>query len=201
MTASATSAATSRLRARRRLPVPSPPRPDSLSGRCMSPRAISIAGTTPNATDVSVAAAIANSSRWPSRPTAAPSSRGSGTGDAATSARTATIASPTPNRTHEGEQNALRDELANQPSPAGANGGAHGHLALAYRRARQQQARDVRAGNQEQKRRGAEQGEERRTKIAFDLVRGCAATDASRSECPEGGDPYDRVRCLRGRNR
>ena len=159
------------LRARRRAPPPSPPRPDSFSGRCMSPRAISIAGTTPNAI------AVTQRQRDGEQPASARrrrrrSSRGSSHrrrrdqrlhrrdrhGDAE-------------RRAHHREQHALGEELPDQAAAAGADRRADRDLALAHGRAREQQARDVGAGDHQQERRRAEQREQRRTEEADDLGR------------------------------
>ena len=98
----------------------------------------------------------------PSTPT--PLSRGSATGDRRDQRlhrrrSRATTPSAVP---ISGEQHALGEELADQPAAARADRRAHGDFALADRRAREQQARDVGAGDHQQERRGAEQREQRR---------------------------------------
>ena len=59
------------------------------------------------------------------------------------------------------DDQALGEQLAQQPRTAGAERGANRQLAVARRRARQQQVRDIRARDEQDERDGAEQDEER----------------------------------------
>ena len=94
------------------------------------------------------------------RPTVKPSTRRSGVRSIASAARPGGRVRPQhalgPVRDQEAEaageereQQALGEELAHQPAARGAEREAHRHLALARRRAREQQVRDVRAGDQQ----------------------------------------------------
>ena len=128
----------------------------------MSPRAISIAGTTPNA--IAVSSGDDHRERQHARVDA----------DAARGAATATGVAATSSlhrshrdgdaerRAHHGEQHALGEELPDQAAAARADRRAHRDFALAHGRAREQQARDVGAGDHQQERRRAEQREQRR---------------------------------------
>ncbi len=60
----------------------------------------------------------------------------------------------------------LREELAHEAAAARAHRRAHGELPLARRGARQQQVRDVRAGDQQDEAHRAEQDEERRAHLS-----------------------------------
>ena len=64
------------------------------------------------------------------------------------------------------EDDALGEQLPNQPRPAGAERGANRDLALARRGPRQQQVRDVDTRNQQHEADGAEQQPERLANIA-----------------------------------
>ena len=74
-------------------------------------------------------------------------------------------------RPDHGQDDALGEELHHEPATARPDRRADGHLALARRRPRQQQARDIRARDEQQEPGGAEQREQRRPEVAFDLVR------------------------------
>ena len=71
---------------------------------------------------------------------------------------------------HRAEQEAFGQELADEVGAGRAKRGADGDLALALRRARQQQAGDVRARDQQHETDGAEQHQERGADAADDLV-------------------------------
>ena len=136
----------------------------------MSPRAISIAGTTPNAIAVTSRHRDGEQQHAGRRRRRRPR-RGSATGDAATSAFTDRHRDDdAERRSHRGEQDALGEELADQAAAARANRRAHRDFALAHRRAREQQARDVGARDHQQERRRAEQREQRRPEEADDFV-------------------------------
>ena len=60
-----------------------------------------------------------------------------------------------------GEHEALGEQLTHEPPRAGAERRADGQLALARRRAREQQVRDVRAGDQQHEDDGAHQRQDR----------------------------------------
>ena len=65
---------------------------------------------------------------------------------------------------------AFGEELTHQPAASGAERGAHGQLALPRRSAREQQVRDVGAGDQQDECDGAEQHEQRRPDVAGQLL-------------------------------
>ena len=64
------------------------------------------------------------------------------------------------------EDHALGEQLADQAAATGAERGPHGDLALARRRAREQQVRDVHARDQQHEADGAEQQPERASQVA-----------------------------------
>ena len=155
----------------RAAPPPSPPRPDSFSGRCMSPRAISIAGHDAERDRGQQRQRDAQTQAF-ARRGRSPASRGSSTGVVATSAFTDHDSHGDAERgAHQRQQHALGEELADQAAAARADRRANGDLALAHGRARQQQARHVGAGDDQQERRRAEQREERRPEDADDFGR------------------------------
>ena len=69
---------------------------------------------------------------------------------------------------HRAEDHAFREQLSYQPQSAGAKRPTHGHLRLACGRARQQQIRHVRAGDQQHEPDGAEQHQDRASNVAND---------------------------------
>ena len=72
------------------------------------------------------------------------------------------------------EQHAFGQQLPHQPLPAGAERGADRDFLLPPGGARQQQVRDVRAGDQQHQRHRAEQHEHRAAHVADDLSRAAA---------------------------
>ncbi len=72
-------------------------------------------------------------------------------------------------RAERGDHERFREELADDPSAAGAERRAHRHLARARRASPEQQIGDVHAGEQEQQRGCGEDDEQRRPEIADDL--------------------------------
>ncbi len=99
--------------------------------------------------------------------TATASRRGMSAGCAHTSTRTAAYASSTPTAPPtDAQHDGLCHELPHQPSAAGAKRRPHRQFATARRAAREQQAGDVGAGDQQHQRDGAEQHEQRRACFA-----------------------------------
>ena len=97
--------------------------------------------------------------------------RGRPAGLSATSARTPSAATAMPSRAAErGEQQALRQQLPDQPASSGAERRAQRELAAPLRAAREQQVRHVHAGDREHQHHRAEDGEERRPDAAGQLV-------------------------------
>ena len=68
------------------------------------------------------------------------------------------------------EHQAFSKHLAHQPAAAGAKRRAHAELALARGAARQQQIRDVDAGNEQHERNRAHQREQRRPELSHHLI-------------------------------
>ena len=73
-------------------------------------------------------------------------------------------------RRREAEDGALRQQLPDQAAARRADGGAHDHLAVARRGARELQVRHVGAGDEQHQRDGAEQRVERRARAADELL-------------------------------
>ena len=68
-----------------------------------------------------------------------------------------------PSRTaRQGQHQALREQLAQDPPAAGAEGGPDRHLALAHRGAREEQAGDVDARHEQHERHGPQQDHQAR---------------------------------------
>ena len=68
------------------------------------------------------------------------------------------------------QQRALGEHLPHQPGASGAKGGAHRHLARSRDRARQQQIRNVRTGDQQHETDGPQQHHQRRANWAGDRI-------------------------------
>ena len=75
-----------------------------------------------------------------------------------------------------GEHQRLGEQLANEPAPAGAERGAHRHLARARRAAREQQVGDVHAREEEQQPRRRHDDDQDRPEVADDRVDERSAT-------------------------
>ena len=71
---------------------------------------------------------------------------------------------------HEGQQQVLGDQLADQAHFSGAQGGANSDLPFSHRGAGEKQVGDVGAGNQEDKRDCPQQHEERWTNVPNELL-------------------------------
>ena len=139
-------------RARRKPPpVPFPP---SRNAGVSSRRAVCSAGTRPNTIAVATATPSENSSTFGSRRiTASRGTRPSGISRATTTAMPPAGDAPPDGGAGQREQQALDQQLADQPGAAGAERGAHRHLLLAAGGAAQEHVGDVDAGDQQQQRR------------------------------------------------
>ena len=90
---------------------------------------------------------------------------------AAASARVGAIREREPGRSAgERQQRALGDELPDEPRAPGAERRPDGHLGLARGRPREQQVRDVDAGDQQDEADGAEQHFDRELRVADERV-------------------------------
>ena len=126
------------------------------------------AGTSPKSTVAPEAIASANPSTR--QLIAASASRGISTGVAATMIGSATVAATVPTIAPPGEHGRLGEELHDEVPGRRAERRAHGHLALARERAREEQRRDVQAADHDEQADGAEEHDQRRPVVAELLV-------------------------------
>ncbi len=135
----------------RRAPPDAEPRAPSFRLVCRSTRAARSAGARPNSSAQTAVTPTANSRTIGSTRTW--SIRGIWPSGSRLRSLSAHDGEEEPERsTRPGQHRALRQQLRRDPARARAKTASHGHLAIARGRARQQQVRNVRAGDEQQRR-------------------------------------------------